>query len=300
VLCGSISARPSPFGVAMHNAAYKAAGLPFTYVAFGVENTREAVLAVRYFGIRGLGVSMPHKIAVMQYLDALDEMAAHIGAVNTVVNDDGCLTGYNTDWLGAVRALQENLPEKEATKVATTRGDLLQENLPEKEATKVATTRGGLAGKRAAVIGAGGAARAIVYGLIKERCQVTVYNRTAANGAQLAQDLGARFGGGLDELSSGEDFDVLVNATSVGFHAPDESVVPPAALRAGQVVLDVVFIPPRTKLVREAEARGCVAVPGTRMLVHQAACQFELYTGQRAPFEVMEQALLETINRLPS
>jgi len=280
VLCGSISARPSSFGVAMHNAAYKAAGLPFTYVAFGVENTREAVLAVRYLGLRGLGVSMPHKIAIMPYLDALDDTAARIGAVNTVVNDDGRLTGYNTDWLGAVRALQENLPEKEATEVAT--------------------TRGGLAGKRAAVIGAGGAARAIVYGLVREQAQVTVYNRTADKGAQLAQDLGARFGGGLDELSALSDYDVLVNATSVGFHAPDESVVSPSALRAGQVVLDVVFIPPRTKLIREAEARGGVAVPGTRMLVHQAACQFELYTGQRAPFEVMEQALLETISHLPS
>ena len=249
----------------MHNAAYRALGLPFVYVAFGVENTREAVLAVRYLGMRGLGVSMPHKIAIMEYLDAIDETAARIGAVNTVVNDDGRLTGYNTDWSGATRAIQEQVE---------------------------------IAGARAVVVGAGGAARAIVYGLVREHSQVTVYDRTADKGAALARDLGARFGGTLDGLGAADDYDILVNATSVGFHAPEESIVPPSALRAGKVVLDVVFIPPRTKLVRDAEARGCVAISGTHMLVHQAARQFELYTGQEAPFEVMEEALLERIRGL--
>ncbi|HUV90720.1 MAG TPA: shikimate dehydrogenase [Anaerolineae bacterium] len=265
VLCGSIAARPSPLGVAMHNAAYRALGLPFVYVAFGVEDTREAVLAVRYLGIRGLGVSMPHKIAIMPSLDAVDEMAARIGAVNTVVNEGGRLTGYNTDWSGAMRAIQEQVE---------------------------------IAGTRAVVVGAGGAARAIVYGLVREHSQVTVYDRSVAKGEALARELGARFGGDLEDLASVDETDILVNATSVGFHAPEESIVPPSALRAGKVVLDVVFIPPRTKLVQDAEARGCVAIPGTRMLVHQAARQFELYTGQSAPFEVMEKALLERIQSL--
>jgi len=265
VLCGSIAARPSPLGVAMHNAAYRALDLPFVYVAFGVEDTRQAVLAVRYLGMRGLGVSMPHKIAIMQYLDVIDETAAEIGAVNTVVNDEGRLTGYNTDWSGATRAIQEQVE---------------------------------VAGTRSVVVGAGGAARAIVYGLVREQSQVTVYDRTADRGAALAQDLGARFGGTLDSLGAVDDYDILVNATSVGFHAPEESIVPPSALRAGKVVLDVVFIPPRTRLVQDAEARGCVAIPGTRMLVHQAARQFELYTGQEAPFEVMENALLDKIRSM--
>ena len=96
-VCGSISARPGPFGVATHNAGYCALGLPYVYVAFAIERTEEAILAMRYLGIRGFGVSMPHKVRVMQYLDRLDETAQEIGAVNTVVNDDGCLTGYNTD-----------------------------------------------------------------------------------------------------------------------------------------------------------------------------------------------------------
>lgn len=265
VLCGSIASRPSVFGITMHNAAYEATGVPFTYVAFGTENTREAVLAMRYLAIRGLGVSMPHKIEIMQYLDVIDETASQIGAVNTVVNDDGRLTGYNTDWIGAVRALQEKVD---------------------------------IAGQRSVVVGAGGAARAIVYGLVKEGSQVTVYNRTASKGEKLAQDLGARFGGDLIGLNSLEDYDILVNATAVGFHAPDESVIPSAILREGTVVLDVVFIPPQSKLVKDAESRGCTAISGIRMLVHQAAYQFELYTGRPAPFETMEAALLDRIERL--
>ena len=94
------------------------------------------------------------------------------------------------------------------------------------------------------------------------------------------------------------DCEVLVNATSVGFHAPGESVIPLSLLSEGKAVLDVVFMPPESRLVRKARARGCVAIPGTRMLVHQAAYQFELYTGQEAPLEAMEQALLETIEQI--
>jgi shikimate dehydrogenase len=264
-VCGSISARPSPFGVGMHNAGYRAAGLPFTYVAFAVEDTRQAILAMRYLGIRGLGVSMPHKIRVMQYLDSLDETAQDIGAVNTVVNDGGHLTGYNTDWTGAIGALEEQT---------------------------------GLAGKRAVVVGAGGAARAVVYGLVRRGCQVTLYNRTASRGQALAETLGVRFGGDVEDLGRVGGYDVLVNATSVGFHAPDVSLIPTSILAKDVVVLDVVFIPPASRLVQDARARGCMAIPGTRMLVHQAAYQFQLYTGVQAPFEAMEGALLETLDRI--
>ena len=264
-LCGSISSRPGSFGVAMHNAAYKATDTPFTYVAFGTQDIRAAVLAVRALGIRGLGVSMPHKIEIMQYLDAIDRTAARIGAVNTVVNDDGRLTGYNTDWIGAIRAIQEKTA---------------------------------IAGKRAIVVGAGGAARAIVYGLVKENSVVTIYNRTARKGIELAEAFGVQFGGGLDKLDAATDYDILINATSLGFHAPDESAIPPSILRQGQVVLDVVFIPPETKLVQDARSRGAIAISGVRMGVHQAAYQFELYTGKTAPLAVMEKALRECIASL--
>jgi shikimate dehydrogenase len=264
-LCGSISARPSPFGVATHNAGYRALGLSYTYVAFAIERTEEAILAMRYLGIRGFGVSMPHKMAVMQYLDRLDETAQEIGAVNTVVNDGGRLTGYNTDWIGAVGALREQTA---------------------------------LAGKRAVVVGAGGAARAVVYGLARHGSDVTVYNRTSERGQALSEALGVRFGGDLNALGSVRDYDILVNATSVGFQAPGDSVIPPSMLSEGKVVLDVVFMPPVSKLVQQARARGCAAISGTRMLVHQAAYQFQLYTGQEAPLDVMERALLETIEHI--
>jgi shikimate dehydrogenase len=264
-LCGSISARPSPFGVAMHNAGYRALDLPFTYVAFAIERTEEAVLAMRYLGIRGFGVSMPHKIEVMQYLDRLDETADEIGAVNTVVNDDGCLTGYNTDWTGAIGALQEQTS---------------------------------LHGKRVVVVGAGGAARAIVYGLARRGSDVTLYNRTVSKGQALAEALGVRFGGDLDALGAAAKCDVLVNATSVGFQTPGDSPIPPSLLAEGRIVMDVVFVPPVSRLVQDARAHGCVAIPGTRMLVHQAAYQFQLYTGREAPLGAMEQALLETIERI--
>ena len=265
MLCGSISARPSPLGTAMHNAGYRALDLPFVYVAFSIDNPQEAVLAMRYLGIRGFAVSMPHKIAIMPYLDTIDETAAKIGAVNTIVNDDGHLTGYNTDWVGAVHALEEKVD---------------------------------LSGKRSVVVGAGGAARAIVYGLVERGSHVTIFNRTPESGAALARNFGAAFGGGLAELASAGEYDVLVNATSVGFHASEASIVPASMLQAGSTVLDAVFLPPQTKLLRDAGARGCITVQGTRMLVHQALFQFELYTGVAAPLEVMEEALLATIGEL--
>jgi shikimate dehydrogenase len=266
-LCGSIAARPGSFGVAMHNAAYRAMGLNFVYVAFGTEDTGGAVAAVRALGIRGLGVTMPHKVRIMEHLDTVDETARAIGAVNTVINDDGVLTGHNVDWIGAVRAFEECTP---------------------------------LAGRRAAVVGAGGGARSIVYGLVRHGCHVTVYNRSESSGRALAADLGAVFGGPPAALTKNEaPFDLLAHATPVGFHAPEDMLVPDAALKPGMIVFDAVPMPIETRLLRAATARGCVAIPGTRMQIHQAACQFALYTAREPDFAVMEAALLEAIEASP-
>ena len=262
ILCGSIASRPSALGVKMHNAAYEATGVPYTYVAFGTENTKDAVRAMRYLGIRGMGVSMPHKIRIMELLDEIGETAVKIGAVNTVVNNHGRLIGYNTDWIGAMQSLEEET---------------------------------NLDGKQVVVVGAGGAARAIVYGLVKSNSQVTLYNRTHQRGIDLAKDFGVQFGGGLENLTSIRHYDVLVNATSVGFGSPEESVIPASILAAGSIVLDVVFIPPESRLIRDARASGCTTISGVRMLVHQALHQFKLYTGKDAPFSVMENALLNAL-----
>jgi shikimate dehydrogenase len=250
----------------MHNAAYAALGLAFTYVPFGVTDLPGAIRGMRALGIRGFGVSMPYKLDVMQHLDAVDPLAAQIGAVNTVVNDDGRLTGFNTDALGAVRALRE--------------------------------ARSELQGARILLIGAGGAARAVGFGLRAEGAVLRVVNRTRAKAEALAGALGASAGdyGELSELSA---WDAVVNCSSVGMSAygAAQSPIAAGALRAGMVVMDIVYKPMRTRLVTLAEQRGARVVHGGRMLLHQAMKQFELYTGRAAPAEAMEQALAAQLAR---
>jgi shikimate dehydrogenase len=262
VLCGSIAGRPGRFGVAMHTAAFRALGLDFVYVAFGTEDSAGAMAAMRALGIRGLGVTTPHKRAVIEYLDSVDETARAIGAVNTVVNEDGRLSGHNVDWIGAVRAFERVRP---------------------------------LAGLRAAVVGAGGGARAIVYGLVRCGVQVHVFNRTDASGRALCREIGGVFAGPPAAMADAAPFDLIAHVTTVGFHDPAAGVVPEAALHPGTMVFDAVPLPIRTQLLRVAEARGCLTIPGVRMQLEQAACQFELYTGVVPELGVMEQALMAAI-----
>jgi len=262
VLCGSIAGRPGVFGVVMHTAAYRAMNLNYVYVAFGTDDTAGAVAGMRALGVRGLGVTMPHKIRIMEHLDVVEETARAIGAVNTVVNDDGRLTGHNVDWQGAVDAFEE---------------------------------RTALEGRRAAVVGAGGGARAIAYGLIQAGCRVSIFNRSAEGGTELAEALGADFGGPPDGLTAAPGFDVLAHATPVGFHDPEAMLVPEAALTADMVVFDAVPVPKETRLLRTAAARGARTIPGVRMQLHQAARQFELYTGKTPDLAVMERALKDAL-----
>ncbi|MGV6472991.1 shikimate dehydrogenase [Azotobacter vinelandii] len=262
-LCGSIMGEPFSLGEKIHNAAYAALGLDYTFVCFGVEDPRAAVQAIRTLGVRGMNVSMPYKSAVMPYLDAIDESARAIGAVNTIDNRDGVLTGYNTDYLGAVRALQEAIRP---------------------------------AGKRIAVIGAGGAAKAVAYGCRQAGARVEVFNRSAERGRTLAESLEVGFGGSIDDFAA-DAFDVVINATSAGFRQPGTNPLD-GRLASHLVVMDVAFIPVETALLRQARQLGCTTVAGTRMLVHQACRQIELYTGQDAPIAVMERAMLQEIERL--
>lgn len=261
-LCGSLSLHPVSTGAAMHLAGYAALGLPFTYVPFKVADLAGALGGMRALGIRGLGVSMPFKQAVIPLLDALAPLAARIGAVNTVVNDEGRLTGHNTDAVGAARAIEEALP---------------------------------LAGARVLLLGAGGAARAIAFAFVDRGADVCVANRDRGKAEALAAACGAR-AAGLEEAARAGDYDAVVNATSVGMREVDAgSPVPEAAIRAGMVVMDIVYKPIETELVRAARRRGAVAIHGGRMLLYQAAGQFELYTGSAAPLDAMEAALLAQI-----
>ena len=223
ILCGSIAGRPGRFGVAMHTAAYRALGLDWTYVAFGTDDTAGAVAAMRTLGIRGLGVTMPHKLRILPLLDAVTDDALAIGAVNTVVNDDGRLTGHNVDWIGALAALREEIEP---------------------------------AGTDAAVIGAGGGARSVAWGLLQAGARVTVFNRDVAKGQALADALGASFGGPPEALADASPFALIVHATPVGFHDPDTMLLPRAALRPGTVVFDAVPMPVETRLLREGAPPG--------------------------------------------
>jgi shikimate dehydrogenase len=262
MLCGSIASHPSRVGQAVHNAMFKHLKLEFCYVAFGIEDVAGAVAAMRSLGIRGYGVTMPHKVTIMEYLDQIDPVAQEVGAVNTVVNDNGVLTGYNLDWLGAVLALEEQGID--------------------------------LAGKKACLIGAGGAARAVAFGLKKRGAVVSIFNRTPEKARALAEELGVQFGGDLNALSS--DYDVLVHTTSAGYVSqPGVCIVPENILLPGKIVMDVVAEPLETPLIALVRAKACTVIVGYRMRLHQAAAQFELYTGQKPPLEVMEMVLLEAM-----
>jgi shikimate dehydrogenase len=261
-LCGSFSLHPVGTGAAMHLAGYRALDLPFTYVPFAVTDLAGAVTGMRALGLRGAGISMPYKQDVIPLLDRLDPLAARIGAVNTVVNDGGVLTGHNTDAAGAARALEEVRP---------------------------------LAGARVLLLGAGGAARAVAHAAAARGAQVTLANRSVDKARAVAAQVGG-VAAGLDEVGRAGDYDVIINATSVGMAEVDAaSPVPEGAMRPGQVVMDIVYKPMETELVRAARRRGATAIHGGRMLLHQAARQFELYTGRDAPLAAMEAALLEQI-----
>ena len=259
-LCGSFAERPSKVGVAYHNACYQALGLDYTYVAFAVQDVPAAVQSLRTLGIRGCGVTMPHKLTVLPHLDRLDPHAAEIKAVNTIVNDDGILTGYNADWIGATKALTEKTS---------------------------------LAGKEAVVVGAGGASRAIIYALLQGGASVRLYNRTLENAQALAQEFDLVSAHSLDELPQVGPFDIIVNTTSVGYHTSGESAIPESVLRPDTVVFDIVAEPLETTLLAQAKARGATCVTGYHMRLYQAAEQFRLYTGVEPPLDVMEAALLE-------
>ena len=261
----------------MHNAAFMELGLDFAYQLLEVrpEDLEKAVSeTLRASDVRGANVTIPHKVSVMGYLDEIDLEAVRIGAVNTIVNDGGRLKGYNTDGIGALRAIGERY--------------------------------GDLRGARAVILGAGGAARAISYKLAENVSEVRILNRTPSRAEALSDYLSSlrecRAEISSDDLSrdsiraSLEGADILVNTTPLGMHPDTEaSPVDQDLLRPGLLVFDAVYNPPTTRLLREAEASGSRVLTGVSMLVYQGVAAFELWTGREAPEAVMMESVFDAL-----
>ncbi|MEO3947832.1 shikimate dehydrogenase [Gorillibacterium sp. CAU 1737] len=261
----------------MLNRAFAETGIGGVYVAFHVLPTElpNAVYGIRALGLRGVNVTIPHKVHVMAHLDEVDESARAIGAVNTIVNHEGRLIGYNTDGIGYVRSLREEAGFDPA-------------------------------GKRIVVLGAGGAARGIVWALAREQAaEIVIVNRTAERAVELAESFGEpeRVRGcgsdGAEAALAGAE--LVVNTTRAGMH-PDveESPLTRSLLHPGLLVSDIVYNPRETQLLKDALAAGCRVHGGLGMFVHQGAYAFELWTGAQAPVQAMrdevEAALAAKIN----
>jgi len=250
----------------MHNAAFRHLDLDVEYSLRGVAPgglARFIREELTRGDVAGANVTVPHKVAVMGLVDELGKEAEEIGAVNTIVNDGGCLRGHNTDGVGAERALSE--------------------------------AYGSLGGARVVLLGAGGAAMALAHYLSREAESLVILNRDPLKARLLAEKTrgGAEVTwGGLGKIDLG-GADILVNSTPVGMH-PDtcESPVEPRLLHGGLLVFDLVYNPVKTRLLRDAEAAGARTMSGVPMLVYQGAEAFRLWTGREAPAEVMRKAVL--------
>ncbi|MDI6796643.1 MAG: shikimate dehydrogenase [Desulfatibacillaceae bacterium] len=247
----------------MHNSAFAHLGINAVYLAFDVAQIGPAVRALRAFNMGGASVTIPHKVSVMDHLDEVDPLARSMGAVNTIVNRGGHLFGCNTDGPGAVAALGG----KEA-----------------------------LANKNLVVLGSGGAARAIAFAAKQSGATLFIANRREdeAQALALADELLCPFA----LISKVKDLpcDILINATPVGM-TPNEGQTPvdKSFFKPGMMVMDAVYSPLETRLLREAKQAGCKVVEGVNMFIHQGAAQFALWTGQTAPIEIMQRIVYKAL-----
>jgi shikimate dehydrogenase len=256
---------------AIHNAAFRKVGLNFVYLAWRVEAIGDAIKGLRALGnFRGASVTIPHKVAAMPFLDHVEATARRIGAINTIVAEKGELTGYNTDATGALRALGEGGVE--------------------------------LRNRHIVILGSGGAARAIAFAIagdsqaekltlvgIDDRERTTLAQDVRSQGALRVEDVH------LDESTLRRvlpEVHVLIHCTPLGMSPKtDATCVPASLLHADLSVMDVVYNPLETRLLKEAKHAGCKTIPGLEMFLNQAIAQFELWTKQSAPVDVMRTVL---------
>jgi shikimate dehydrogenase/3-dehydroquinate dehydratase type I len=248
----------------MHNAVLDDMGIEGRYSAFCVYDLGAVVRGIRGMDIRGAGVTIPFKIAVMELLDDIHDDALKVGAVNTIINNNGRLTGFNTDWLGLILTLKEAMPIKD---------------------------------KRFLILGAGGTARAAVYGIMKEGGIPIIANRTVEKGKILSDKLNCPFYA-LSEIGKIKA-DCLINTTPVGMYPyTDKSPVDAAVLGKFKYVMDVIYNPLKTRILKDAEAQGCHVFPGLDMFVHQAAEQIKLWTGKEPNRALMKKVVLERLAKI--
>ncbi len=256
----------------MHNAAFQKLGLDFIYLALRVDNNRvkEAIEGLRAMNIKGANVTVPHKINAMQYLDEIDPIAQNIGAINTILNNNGYLFGTNTDGIGAIRSLNEEGIDFNNKKIV--------------------------------MVGAGGVARPISYNLAPKVKEFVLFDIVPSSVETLTSELNEKIDGSIRGFKSDpevianevKDADIFINATPIGMHPNiDESILPKELHREDLVVFDVVYNPLETKLLKDAKTAGAKTVSGVMMLVYQGVAAFELWTSQKAPVDLMKQMVLK-------
>ncbi|MBI5078300.1 MAG: shikimate dehydrogenase [Candidatus Yonathbacteria bacterium] len=265
--CISIASAPGNFGSLIFNRTFKSLSLDFIYKPFRVtpDNLNKAILGIRALDIRGCGVSMPHKTIVHKYVDAVTTVAKEIGAINTIVNKKGVLTGHNTDVVGVETALKKYYPIK---------------------------------GKTAHIIGAGGASRAIIVALKRGQCkEITLSNRDEKKARIISKKFGIKYcpSNARKQIKA----DILINATPVGMTPlVQDMIIDKDELKNYHAIMDVVVSPIHTKLIKTAKKEGKIIISGYEMAVYQAAEQFTLYTGKKAPLKMMTKYVKDILKEI--
>ncbi len=249
-------------GPLMHNTWFNACSVNAVYMAFAIDDIHQGMTAMRTLNIKGASITIPFKEKILDCLDGVEPVARDIGAVNTVMNRNGELWGYNTDCAGAVD------PLKQITSLAE---------------------------KRVYILGAGGAARAVAFGIAREQGRVVIVNRNQKKGKCLADHVKGTFVTWHD--FTGADADIIINTTPLGM-TPDihSTPVDKTAFHMDTVIMDIVYNPLDTRLLCDARGIGCKTVDGLSMFIHQGAHQFRLFTGQEPPLELMKNIIIKAIS----
>ncbi|MCD4721559.1 MAG: shikimate dehydrogenase [Desulfobacula sp.] len=248
----------------IHNACFQQYQINAIYLAFEIDEISKGIAAIRSLNIKGASVTIPFKESIINHLDWIDEDALNIGAVNTVVNQDGKLSGFNTDYKAAIDPLKPF----------------------------------GLANKRICIIGAGGAAQAVAYGIHREKGDLVIINRNKEKGKNLALKYKADFIP-MDEVNKMDNInaDIIINTTSIGMYPDIEnSAFPSTHMHSKMVVMDIIYNPLKTKLLSYALKKGCTTIDGLSMFIHQGAAQFKIWTGISPDIKLMRKALIKGDN----